>query len=328
MWPVLSPTEPIPGVILYGDAGMAVMVAGRLGLPSAPATIEGPFVVAAWRAPSAGEPGFEVVDRFSDVTLVDVPTARTETPAPAATPTPAPTTPMSPPSGVLTADELMTALANRSLDGRIVSFDAELKTVAWPCPADVPEPCTRFYVDGLPGIALTYSGAVAGSVGSDGGAGVSKMTGRMVVVPRNGHLELLGRLDRDLGAPVDFGPVFDGAGDPSQDPFEVTPVTGWLIRDAVLAECRPTVHAAGTTAACSGPVDVLSNQAPLPPSDASSSPGATTYPVNATSGPGLEQYVAYTAGPFLVRPAYGAGSMGWAVLARYDPGAILQVVLP
>ncbi len=326
-WPWLTATEPLPdGTALHGSVGTDIEVADTLGLGPAPAEVTGPFLVATRRAPVAGEPAFEIMDQFVGVTVVDAPVTGSAPPVPTATSTP--TAPISPAAGTIMAGELMTALTNGSLDGRILTLEAELKTVAWPCPVDVPEPCSRFYVDGLPGIALTYDGMLGASDASDGGAGVSAMSGRMVVVPRNGHLVLLGRLDTDLDAPVAFGPVFDGTGEPFRDPFEVTPVGGWLIRDTVPAECPPADPATGTTAACAGPFDVLSDQAPLPPSDPPSSPGATWYAVDATDGPGLESYVAYTAGPFLVRPAYGAGSMGWAVLARYDPGAIVQVVLP
>lgn len=348
-WPWLTASAPLPdGTVLYGTDGTPIVVADVLGLGAEQAEIAGPFVVEARRAPNAGEPPFEIVDRFADAVTVDRAPFESSSPAPGPTPTTTPVAPISPAAGRIMAGELMTALTNGSLDGRILTLEAELKTVAWPCPVDVPEPCSRFYVDGLPGIALTYDGAIGVSDGSDGGAGVSKMAGTMVVVPRHGHLELLGRLDIALDSPAAFGPVFDGTADPFQDPFEVTPVIGWLIRDAVPADCPSPAPGTGASRTCSSPVDVLSDQppmppdeAPMPPDEASSGPAAVWYAVDATKGPGLEQVGASVAGPFLVRPepnadrcppqSYGCTSIvrhGWKVVTRYDPSVVLRVVLP
>ncbi len=337
MWPMLSPFEAIPGVILYGDMGMAVMVAESLGLPPAPATMKGPFMVAAWRAPSTGEPGFEVVERFTDVMSVDAPLSGSVAPAPAVRPAPTPAAPISPPAGVLTADELVTALATGSLDGRLLVMDVtELKTVAWQCPGEVPEPCTRFYVDGLPGIALTYRGVIAGSDGSDGGAGVSTVSGRMIVVPRNGHLELLGRQDGDLEAPLAFDDalaVDDGA---VPDPFGLRPVSGWLIHTPAPSGCPPDVPNADVS--CVGDSNILS---PQPPEGESLPASAAQRGVVVRGGPpGLEGFGTFASGPFLVRPwhdvvACPSGtdclyrtSYEWEVVARYDLVSVVQVLLP
>ncbi|HYO44633.1 MAG TPA: hypothetical protein VES19_15650, partial [Candidatus Limnocylindrales bacterium] len=339
MWPLLQAQAPRTDMeIGYGVASMATMVADSLGLRPAPAFRAGPFLVGARRAPAAFEPGIEVVAWFTDVVVVDPVPSESASPIPSSTPTPSRATPTYDPARSITNDELMTALGNGSLDGRLLLIEAELGTVAWPCPADVPEPCTRFFVDGLPGIALTYDGMVSGSDGSDGGAGVSGMTGTMVVVPRNGHLKLLGRLDEDLGSPVDFGPVFAGTADPIADGFEVTPVPGWLMREAVPGSCltpAPTGEPGSTAAGCTPAVDVLSDG---PPSEAA----AIHYAINEDGGPGLEGSADVVEGPFLVRPGPFAGgpcppesegcspivSYGWQVLARYDPADIVQVNAP
>ena len=104
------------------------------------------------------------------------------------------------------------ALDDRSLDGQVLAIDGELKDVAWECPLQAPEPCHRFYMDGLPGVAITWDGGFVAEPGvvqvlipgssaapeaSDAvmsGALVSVMSGRMLVTPRDGYLELLGRV--------------------------------------------------------------------------------------------------------------------------------------
>jgi hypothetical protein len=232
----------------------------------------------------------------------------------------------------------MTALENASLDGRLLVLDAELRlrTVAWDCPADVPEPCTRFFVDGLPGIALTYGGVIAGSDGADGGAGVSATSGRMIVVPRNGHLELLGRLDGSLDAPVEVGPeLVAPVGD--VDPLGLRAVSGWLVHTPAPSGCPRDLP--GADVLCIGGGDVISNQPP----EGERLPGsAVKVQVALREGrPGLAGFGTFAGGPFLLRPSFdvtacpgGAGdcqdpaSLEWEVLARYDPATVLHVVVP
>lgn len=88
-------------------------------------------------------------------------------------------------------------------------------------------------------------------------------------------------------------------------------------------------------AGCTPAVDVLSDG---PPSEVA----AIHYAVNEDGGAGLETPADIVEGPFLVRPGPFSGgacppeseacppivSYGWAVLARYDAGAVLEVSLP
>ena len=235
------------------------------------------------------------------------------------------------------AADLMTALGDGSLDGQVFAIDAELKDVVWECPLDA-RPCHRFYVDGLPGVAVTWDGGLLGSDGSPD-APVSVMSGRLLVTPRNGSLRLLGVLDGDLSRPVGVDALAEM--DPSQvhDPLSLRAVDGWLVVDGVIycALQRP-----GAATACPPARSLLT------PSEPSSS-GVLTSPqnVNVTlhrGTPGLGGLPIRQAGPFLVRYGVVAGTCdtvstgdatclggprgGWIVEAAYGPASVRVVTFP
>lgn len=228
----------------------------------------------------------------------------------------------------------MAALEVGSLDGRIVEFQTELKTVAWPCPADVPEPCTRFYVDGLPGIAVTYDGMLGGSDRSYGGAGVSQLAGTFLVVPRAGHLELLGRLPGTLDRPLSIQDAFGasrfvGSG----DPLVVTAVAGWLVTRG--ARFCPILLPGGPR--CPGGQPVLTDRQP---SDGGMVSSLVLQDVGVHDGAaGIDPGGIVTKGPFLLRRAFAPAPCPkdtvcdrlrspWSVVAGYDPAEVLVVYVP
>ena len=237
------------------------------------------------------------------------------------------------------AADLMAALGDGSLDGQVFAIDGELKDVAWECPLDA-RPCHRFYVEGLPGVAVTWDGGLLGSDGAPD-APVSVMTGRLLVTPRHGYLELLGRLDGALDRPglLDELPSTDTA--PVLDPLGLRAVDGWLVVDGVIY-CALQRPGAGT--ACPPARSLLT------PSEPSSS-GVLTSPQNVPvtlhrGTPGLGGLPIRQAGPFLVR--YGVvGStcdrvplpngdasclpgprFGWILGAAYDAASVRAVTFP
>lgn len=238
------------------------------------------------------------------------------------------------------AADVTAALKDGSLDGTVLAIDGELQTVIWDCPLDA-RPCLRFYVDGLPGIAVTWDGALQGSFGEAGGQ-VSVMEGRLLVTPHKGHLELLGRLDGALDQPVavtDLDADEYRAG--NRDPLGLLPVDGWLVAKGTMycPMLRP-----GIGDPCSTGYSVLSPTAP----DASGGlTSDTNEPVVIHRGaPGVGQLPIADPGPFLVREAVvrdacassngttvavdcgGGPILGWLLVARYDPATVRVVTFP
>ena len=236
------------------------------------------------------------------------------------------------------AADVMSALADGSLDGQVLAIDGELQTVAWECPLDA-RPCMRFYVDGLPGVAVTWDGGLLGSDGTPG-APVSVTEGRLLVTPRNGHLELLGVLHGELARSVAVGELAAWPAGP-RDPLQVTPVDGWLVIDGPIY-CA-MIRTGGTP--CPQGRSLLT---PTQPALDGTPTSTDTVAVVAHRGaPGIGQLPIRASGPFLVRsgvvgstcnppgdpatpdPACAGGpAYGWLVVARYDPETVLVVTFP
>jgi hypothetical protein len=292
----------------------------EIGLLDASHGLAGPFLVRESEAPEDLGALFEVVARLSPSTTVWVQQPRTQLAGP-----------------TIPAADLMAALRDGSLDGQVFAIDGELKSVAWDCPLDA-RPCQRFYVDGLPGVAVTWSGALQGSDGSPG-APVSAMQGRLLVTPRNGYLQLLGRLDGALDRPdlLDELPSIDLP--PFPDPLALRAVDGWLVVDGVIycALIRP-----GAATPCPPARSLLTPSEPRPS-------GELTSPQNVLvevhrGAPGIGVLPIRQAGPFLIRydvvgsvcdavpnadaSCAGEPRSGWIVEAAYDPASVRVVTFP
>jgi hypothetical protein len=243
----------------------------------------------------------------------------------------------------ITATRLMAAIKDGSLDGQLFAIDGRLETVAWDCPLDA-APCSRYYVAGLPGVAITWNGMTA-----VGGSGASPLEGRLIVTPRHGllqpdqgYLELIGVLQGDLDrpVPVDDLSAADNAGE-RRDPMGIEAVDGWLVVDGPMF-CP--LQRPGQASTCPPGRSLLSAVEPDASGDISS-----TRVVRATihkGAPGIGQLPIRDRGPFLVRqgivgstcdPAGGqqidvgcAGGpiWGWIVGARYEPDQVRVVTFP
>ena len=240
--------------------------------------------------------------------------------------------------------------------GQLFAIDAQLQTVAWGCPLDA-SPCTRFYVDGLPGVAVTWNrGPLASSDDSAGVPGIASPA-RLIVTPRHGrlqpsvgYLELVGVLDGDLGRPVSIGDLADTGIAP--DPMRLQPVNGWLVVDGPMfcALQRP-----GQSTPCPPARSAVTTDAP------DGNGGLGTAPVIGTTtekgAPGIGPLPMREPGPFLVRriqtgpcrsdaaaacattngcsadgtPGSSCAadpSLGWVVAARYAANAVPVVTFP
>jgi hypothetical protein len=285
------------------------------------------------RVPDGGravlvEPRWEVVGRFDPqtTTFVDVPSLEAVT---------------------IHAADLMAAIKDGSLDGQLFAIDGTLQSVAWDCPLDA-APCSRSYVNGLPGVAITWNGLVGGSSDASGGP-TSPLQGRLIVTPRHGllqpnvgYLELIGVLQGDLDrpVPVDDLSAADNAGE-RRDPMGIEGVDGWLVVDGPMfcALQRP-----GQASTCPPGRSLLSAVEP----DANGDIGSTRV-VDAIihkGAPGIGQLPIRDAGPFLVRQGIvgstchpdggeqidvscaGGSIWGWIVGARYDPEHVRVVTFP
>lgn len=241
------------------------------------------------------------------------------------------------------AADVVAAMTDGSLDGQILAIDGELKTVAADCPLDA-RPCERFYVDGLPGVAITWDSGVLGSGGSPGAA-VSPTSGRLLVTPRrgpldanHGYLELLGILDGALDHPFSVADLANATYNGSvHDPMLVAPVDGWLVDNGPVF-C-PLIRAGQDPAViCPLGQPFL---APARP-DASAlptSPGNVEVSVDLAAA-GVGGTPTREAGPFLVRqvlvpttcdpPTTCRGGLfpKPMVVARYDPATVRVVTFP
>lgn len=247
----------------------------------------------------------------------------------------------------ISAADLLAAIKDGSLDGQLFAIDGTLETVAWDCPLDA-APCSRSYVAGLPGVAITWNGLVGGS--SDGsGSPTSPLQGRLIVTPRHGrlqpnvgYLELIGVLHGDLGrpVPVDDLAAADNAGE-HRDPMGVEGVDGWLVVDGPMfcALQRP-----GQASTCPPGRSLLSAGEP----DANGDIGSTRVvrAIIHKGAPGIGQLPIREQGPFLVRQGIigstchpdggeqidvscaGGPIWGWIVGARYDPEQVRVVTFP
>ncbi len=294
--------------------------------PAAFDPARGTFLVRDLQQQVLADPRWEVVGRADPATTVVV----GDPPASVA-------------DGTISASDLMAAIKDGSLDGQIFAIDGTLQDVAWDCPLDAPEPCQRFYVDGLPGVAITWDG-MTGTIDGSGNPTGSTMQGRLIVTPRHGRLqpgtgwlELLGVLEGDLASPISVSGL-PNAG-PSIDPIVLRPVDGWL---SVSGPIFCAMEQPGQATPCPPGRSWLTTSDPG--ADGRLPAGPMVHVVVNKGAPRIGSPPIEDSGPFLVRSGVvgstcdlvvqtgaacaGGDVWGWVVAGRYDPGSVRVVTFP
>ncbi len=199
---------------------------------------------------------------------------------------------------------LRQALADRSLDGRILLVDTTLRNVAHvDCPAI--GPCPSAWSLDLVGPVVTHAQPGKPIVPAVPGGPFPALPGTWVVVPKEGSLFLAGRVQDPVLQPTTWSAIASRRG-PLNLGLGVTlePIAGWMVPGGtgaarVIAERRPSSE--GTVTGPSAAFTLLS-------------PALGIGPTAATVD-----------GPFLVR--LGDGPLG-DVVARYDPATLVRVAIP
>ena len=273
--PVLTGRTPVIGAGWAAAAMVAVLV----------------MVVVATRPPSAS-PSASVPASAAVV----APSVATSGPAsPLATPVPSGLV-LQPAHISITA--LHQALADRSLDGHLVVVDSTLRQVALRCAA--PGPCPPLYDLDFVGPVVTEASPGLPVVPAQPAASSTPLAGTFVLVPHQGSLILVGRLEGSVASPVAVEALFSGSETPGSISLQAV---GATLRRDVPAKCM---------APCPN-VDMLS--------DGTSGDAVTV----ASPAPGIDPTVQSVAGPFLVRTRTGSSPL---VVARYDAGGYTVVDMP
>ena len=318
--PWLADQSPVvDGTPRYGQ-GVNVATDPAVSVSPSPAVVRGLFLVRPWSPRGGGLPAaFQIV-----ATLDPAMTLRVE---PATL------------SATLDRDGFLAAVGDGSFDGRIVLVQGELQSVAWPCPSGMAEPCTRMFIPGLDGIAVTWDGAQrstndpGGSAPGDGAATPAPSAATLVVVPRDGHLELLGRLTGDLEHPDTLSELmYQRRLIGVDDLLALAPVAGWLVVGGI--HSCPFMGPGATP--CPGPGPTLTDKQPL--TDGLMTSDVQAQVVIGRSAVGIVAGQVVTPGPFLYRVAgpracddVGSScrsSWGWMVVARYDASQVIRVSIP
>jgi len=311
------------GTHIYAQ-GVHVALDASLAFPSGPTVPSGQFLLESIVQFGGNPPPYRVVASLDPATTVQVVSAS------------------------LTAAEeqlqrelevmrLLLAIEDGSLDGRMVLITGALKMVAWPCPSGVPEPCTRFYIPGLDGVAVTWDGplGVWNDARASGAPSPAPVAGTLVVTPRNGSLRLLGRLIGNLEQPASIQELTDGRLlSARMDPFALAAVAGWLVVGGTQS-CRAP---APDATQCPGPGPLLTDVEPSP--DGRMTNYDRQQSVRVWPGAvGIDPAQVVTPGPFLFRTVVNPPCAGpdctdtsrawsWEIMGRYDTGSVYRVAVP
>lgn len=252
------------------------------------------------------------------------------TAASAASPTAATSTPPAVTPRTMTAAALQSALADGSLDGRLVLVQGRLRVVAVPCPYPVPPGCFGITVPELEGVSMTWDVPLTRQV-------VETMQGTLAFVVRGSALGFEGRVARDPAQPLTLQELIDRAGLlTAAAQFELTSVGGWLVVGGI--HSCPALGPGATP--CPGPPPGLTDKQPFPEGMMASD---LVVPVAVgASVPGVQPGRIVTPGPFLVRMVHAPGCTdldnvnetaclsvkpaSMHLIARYDPANVVQVV--
>ncbi len=206
---------------------------------------------------------------------------------------------------------LRRALADRSLDGRLLTIDTDLRE-SQPLISCVSNPCPRSWALDMVGPVVTAAQDGQPVVPGVPGPDVTLAGATWVVVPHDGQLFLVGAAREPIGRPQTWSALVAAAGPEGMLAGSATllaglwlePVAGWLApgtggaTDRAIAERRPGSEPAGPQ---------------------------TSFPL-ASPAPGIDPAATVpTEGPFLVR--LGAGPKP-EVVARYDPASLVRVTMP
>ena len=203
---------------------------------------------------------------------------------------------------VVSLTQLDRALADGSLDGRLVLIDSILRRTVAPCPTDT---CPATFGLDLVGQVDTDSRPAQPAAPAQPGPQIGSLGGTWVVVPHSGTLVLVGRLADPVDQPVGWSELNSRFGALILDrATALEPISGWLVD--------------GTDGA-----RVVTESPPLTDGVPLGGPKAEFTLANPALG--IDPHAVVTEGPFLVR--LGTGPQP-EIVARYQPGSLVTVAMP
>ncbi len=203
---------------------------------------------------------------------------------------------------VVSLTQLKQALADGSLDGRLVLVDSTLRRTVALCPTDACPP--TFGLD-LVGPVVTDSRPAQPVAPAQPGSSIGSLGGTWVVVPHAGTLVLVGWLVDPVAKPLGWSDLMARFGRLIPDrSTALEPIAGWLVE--------------GT-----GGSRVVTEGRPLPDGVPLGGPQAEFTLANPALG--IDPHATVTEGPFLVRLGSGAQT---EIVARYEPGSLVTVAMP
>jgi hypothetical protein len=228
----------------------------------------------------------------------------------------------------MTAAQLRAALADGSLDGRLVLVEGKLQVVPMPCPSPAGPGCFGITVPGLDGVSMTWDVPLTQQ-------DVTSMQGTLTFVVDRSTLGFIGHVDGDVTRPI--SPLALATTTTDHGSYGLVAVSGWLLVNGI--HSCPMLGVGATP--CPGPGPVLTDSEPTAEGMATSD-----VQVQVTiASPALHVHPAATRtpGPFLLRTTWlgtrcadGLASPAPACLgglfpnrqliARYDPASVIQVV--
>jgi hypothetical protein len=242
-----------------------------------------------------------------------------------------PAGPATPAPGDLDPVALRAAIADDSLDGRVLVVDGELEPIQVPCRE--PGQCTVLALHGLEGIVVTDERRPSGS-----DPGQLPGRGPLVLTPHHGALAFLGIApagDRTVTV-ADLADSLGGVLGARVDLLEE--VSGWLVADGI--HSCPLLGPGATP--CPGPPPWLTDDRPSADGMRASNAGIHVGIADPLAGDRIAGPT--TAGPFLVRHATGstcdelpldqrpacAGgrTFGWEVVAVLGNTPVVHATLP
>jgi hypothetical protein len=258
----------------------------------------------------AGAVGLAQLDRGrSSPRRTAAPVVAVATAPPVPTPSPNDLLPGTTPPRMSVA-EVGGAVRDRTLDGRIVFVDGEIRATKAPCPNLVPGSggCVTLEIPGI-GVPVRQDDTTIPWPGQP------PRGAWLVTVPRAGSLVYLGSLLPAQPLPISRLPV-------DADPAaagSVYQAVGWLVVNAVHTCARTDLDSP-----CPAPPPFLADDQPLDGGVLVSDAGAE---VLVAPGPDVDMDTVVTGGTYLVSRVPGTAGR-WRVVARYIPANAVRVLVP